>query len=119
MAEVGRATIPVAYPQRDLTPLAGVSLAPFFSGKTLTSRPPIHFLFASDRGLRDGDWKLVSFQSQPWELYNLAEDRTELHDLAARHPEIVARMSEQWHRMAAEELQAPAKERQPVARQAT
>jgi arylsulfatase A-like enzyme len=119
LAEVGRATIPVAYPQRDLTPLAGVSLAPFFSGKTLTSRPPIHFLFASDRGLRDGDWKLVSFQSQPWELYNLAEDRTELHDLAARHPEIVARMSEQWHRMAAEELQAPAKERQPVARQAT
>jgi len=46
-------------------------------------RPPIHLLFADDRGLRDGDWKLVSFRSEPWELYNIAEDRTELHDLAA------------------------------------
>ena len=47
---------------------------------------------AADRGLLDGDWKLVSFQSNPWELYNLAEDRTELHDLAAEKPEIRDRL---------------------------
>jgi arylsulfatase len=76
-------------------------------------------LFSSDRGLRDGDWKLVSFQSQPWELYNLARDRTELHDVAAQHPEIVASMVKKWHDMAANLLHATAKETAPVSEKRT
>jgi arylsulfatase len=114
LAEVAGADIPNSWPERELTPLAGVSLAPIFAGAELPSRPPIHLLFSTDRGLRDGDWKLVSFRSQPWELYNLAEDRTELRNLAAEHPEIVARMANQWHEMTAHVLQAPAKEQTPV-----
>ena len=84
LAELAGATVPDTWPGREPTPLAGVSLAPILAGKDMTTRPPIHLLFASDRGLRDGDWKLVSFRSQPWELYNIAKDRTELHDVAAR-----------------------------------
>jgi arylsulfatase len=119
LAEVAGAKIPESWPEREPTPLAGVSLAPIFAGGKLESRPPIHLLFGSDRGLRDGDWKLVSFRSQPWELYNLAEDRTELHNLAAEHPDIVARMVTQWHEMTAQVLQAPAREQTPVAAVAT
>lgn len=119
LAEVAGATLPESWPDRELTPLAGISLAPILAGRKIESRPPIHLLFGSDRGLRDGDWKLVSFRGQPWELYNLAEDRTELRNLAARHPEIVKRMADQWHEMTANVLQAPAKERAPVAGTAT
>ncbi|MBM3861828.1 MAG: arylsulfatase, partial [Verrucomicrobia bacterium] len=119
LAEIAGATIPDSWPGREPTPLAGISLAPIFAGLSLPARPPIHLLFAGDRGLRDGDWKLVSFQSQPWELYNLAQDRAELHNLAAQHPDIVARMRQQWHEMAANVLQAPAKECAPVATTAT
>ena len=115
LAEVGGATIPAIWPGRDLTPLAGISLAPLFEGKEIKDRPPIHFLFARDRGLRDGDWKLVSFQSDPWELYNLAKDRTELHNVAAQRPDIVNRMVKQWTDTAKDVLQAPAKEYAPVA----
>ena len=111
--------VPDTFPGREPTPLAGVSLAPILAGKDLPDRPPIHLLFATDRGLRDGDWKLASFRSQPWELYNIANDRTELHDLAAQHPEIVERMSREWHRMAEDVLMAPARECQPVAETAT
>jgi len=119
LAEISAATVPDTFPGRELAPLAGVSLAPVLRGQVLESRPPIHLLYHTDRGLRDGDWKLVSFQSQPWELYNLAEDRTELHDVAAAHPEILERMVRQWHDMAASVLHAPAKEREPVAETAT
>jgi arylsulfatase len=119
LAEVAGATVPESYPGRTPTPLAGVSLAPILAGKEAAPRPPIHLLYGTDRGLRDGDWKLVSFQSQPWELYNLAEDRTELHDLAGKHRAILARMVKQWHEMAAEVLHAPAKERAPVTETAT
>lgn len=115
LAEVCDATIPSSWPGRDPSPLAGISLAPVFAGKEITHRPPIHLLFSNDRGLRDGDWKLVSFQGDPWELYNIAEDRTELRDVAARHPEVVARMAKQWHDMADNVLQAPPPLKKPVA----
>jgi len=118
LAEVARAKVPASFPGRELSPLAGVSLAPLLAGREIASRPPIHLLFARDRGLRDGDWKLVSFQSGPWELYNLAADRAELHNVAAQHPDIVRRMAEQWHEMTANVLKAPAGQRAPVAEKA-
>lgn len=114
LAEIGEAKIPATWPGRTPTPLAGISLKPILDGKTVSSRPPIHLLFNTDRGLRDGDWKLVSFQSQPWELYNIANDRTELHNVAQEHPEMVERMSKQWHQMSAEVLHATTKECSPV-----
>jgi hypothetical protein len=113
-AELAGAKPPESFPGRELTPLAGTSLAPIIAGGGLKARPPIHLLFSSDRGLRDGDWKLVSFQSEPWELYNLRTDRTELHDVAAQHPDIVQRMVKQWHDMAEHVLMASPKERAPV-----
>ncbi len=114
LAEIAGAPVPETFPGRTPTPLAGVSLAPILAGKPLASRPPIHLLFASDRGLRDGDWKLVSFQSGPWELYQVAQDRTELHDLAAQQPERLHRMVAQWHEMTANVLHGNERERAPL-----
>jgi len=116
LAELGQAELPSQWPGRELKPISGVSLAPVLRGETLPPRPPIHLLFGSDRGLRDGDWKLVSFRSNMWELYNLADDRTERHNVAAEHPEIVERMSKQWYDMAEHVLEAPVKSRTPVAK---
>lgn len=114
LAELADADIPETWPGREPTPLAGISLKPIFDGETMSSRPAIHLLHDKDRGLRDGDWKLVSFRSKAWELYNMAEDRTELNNLATEHPEIVQRMAKEWHRMAKDVLMAPESERTPV-----
>ena len=119
LAEISGTRRPDAWPGREPAPLAGVSLLPLLTGRELERRPPIHFLFGTDRGLRDGDWKLVSFRSEPWELYNIAADRTEMHDVAAEHPEIVARMAEQWTEMARDLLRCPAREYADVAPTAT
>lgn len=119
LAEAAGATSPDTYPGRQPTPLAGVSLAPILAGKEADTRPPIHLMFSTDRGLRDGDWKLVSFQSQPWELYNIKEDRTELHNLADKHPDIVTSMEKLWHQIAKNDLRAIPKEQVPVAKTAT
>lgn len=43
-------------------------------------------------GVRMGDWKLVVIQGTP-HLYDLASDIHEDHDVAAQHPDIVARMT--------------------------
>ena len=115
LAELADVKPPHNWPGRKPSPLAGISLVPILRGETLEDRPPIHLLFNLDRGLRDGDWKLVSFQSRPWELYNIAQDRTELNNLASKYPERVDAMAKQWHEMAANELMAPKKEQAPVA----
>ena len=79
----------VAYPKtfegRAVTSVAGVSLLPALSGKSL-DRDTLFWEHTGHRAVRAGDWKLVSVYeaatdcSGPWELYNLATDRTELHD---------------------------------------
>ena len=107
LAEICEAPVPKKWAGRELRQISGVSLAPIFKTGKRERRPPIHLLFNEDRGLRDGDWKLVSFKSQPWELYNLADDRTELTDLATQHPERVQAMAAVWHKMARDILHAP------------
>ena len=45
-----------------------------------------------NRAIRVGDWKLVAAgKDGPWELYDLAKDRTETHDLAKEFPKKVER----------------------------
>ena len=76
-----------AYPQSAAgapTPaLDGQSLLPVFRGET---RPEPALLIAGFterfRMVRMGDWKLVRVNAQQWELYNLADDPTELEDRA-------------------------------------
>jgi arylsulfatase A-like enzyme len=114
VAEVTDSPIPASWPGREPTPLAGVSFAPLLAGQSLGVRPPIHLLYTTDRGLRDGDWKLVSFKSQAWELYNLAVDRAETHNLIAEQPAIAARMIQYWTDTTRDVLFAPSREYEPV-----
>lgn len=78
-----------------LHPLEGRSLTPAFSGKKI-ERDAIYWEHEGNRAIRVGDWKLVAKEDQPWELYDLAADRTEQHDLAATQPERVQRLAAKW-----------------------
>lgn len=53
----------------------------------------LYFSFRTHAALRMGDWKIVREKpSQPWQLFNLRDDVGEAHNLAAGHPERLARM---------------------------
>ncbi|WZU47884.1 arylsulfatase [Stieleria varia] len=113
-ADVAGATIPSEFADRELRPVSGVSLKPLLQGGDVTRSQPIHLLFASDRGLRDGDWKAVSYRSSPWELYHIATDRTELNNVAAQNPERLQSMVQQWTTMAENVLHANKQTTKPV-----
>lgn len=104
LADLTGSPIPAKHPERDLRPVSGISLRPILEGQKLERKEPLHFEFASDYALRQGDWKIVSFKSQDWELYHLSEDRTELHDLAAKHPERLEQMVTKWQEMSRDVL---------------
>ncbi|MHC4994114.1 MAG: arylsulfatase [Planctomycetota bacterium] len=114
LVEICDAPIPTSWPGRELRPVSGVSLTNIFNGQPLGARPPIHLQFGADRALRDGPWKAVSFRAGAWELYRMDRDRTELHDLAAEHPERLASMVATWTEMAQSVLHAPQKVFTPV-----
>jgi arylsulfatase len=93
---VSGAKYPAEYENNKIKPLEGVSLVPAFAGKALGARA-IFWEHEANRAVREGAWKLVAKgRNSPWELYNLAEDRTELRDLSASKPELVARLAALW-----------------------
>ena len=57
---------------------------------------PLFFEHDGSRGVRDGNWKLVSTVGDAWELYNLASDPTEMKNLAGVQPERVRDLAAQW-----------------------
>lgn len=99
LADLSGAEIPRSHPERELRPVSGISLRPILEGGELERKEPIHLQFSNDYGLRDGDWKLVSFKGQEWELYHMAEDRTEWVNLATTEPERLAQMIGKWKDM--------------------
>jgi arylsulfatase len=84
-------------------PLRGKSLVPVFSQDLKSNRETIWFLHEGNRALRAGDWKIVAAgDSAPWELYNVAHDRSESHNLAQQNPAKLRELVDQWTRETAE-----------------
>lgn len=59
------------------------------------------------RGLYDRHWKIVTlhapgtpYSDAEWQLYDLEHDPTELHDVAAEHPEVVRNLARRWRETA-------------------
>ncbi|MCH2065090.1 MAG: arylsulfatase [Roseibacillus sp.] len=100
--ELGKASYPKKVGSRTIDPLQGKSLAPIFQGKQREGHPTLYQHFGTDRALRQGDWKVVAAKGGRWELYNMAEDRTELNDLRKKQPERATRMIAEWFRIARE-----------------
>jgi len=83
-----------------VTPKQGISLAPVFRGEKWDGHDFLFWEHEGNKAVRWGDWKLVSRDRGKWELYNMKQDRTELHDLIAEKPDIAERMIAEWERWA-------------------
>jgi arylsulfatase A-like enzyme len=94
--------------------LDGVPLAPTLLGRQTASRDkPLFFRRPPDRdsfygvadlpdlAVRQANWKLLcEYDGTSAELYDLANDRGEQHNLAPKHPDVVSRLTElvvAWH----------------------
>ncbi len=115
LVELAGAEYPEEFAGRAITPVQGRSLVPIFQGEQRIGHEWLYFQFSDNRALRRGDWKIVSARGGPWELYDLAADRTELNDLADQHPDKVQELAQQWHHVAAEIDQLQPRRRKPVA----
>ena len=86
-------------------PTPGRSLRPTFAVDLDALHEELWWLHEGHRALRKGSWKLVAAKGDPWELYNLSEDRTETRNLADIHPDRVEDLQKRWQAMAASFLE--------------
>lgn len=91
------------YHGKPVVPLRGKSLLAFLRGDASAVRGPdetIGWELGGRKALRKGDWKIVyanpPWGSGNWELYNIAEDRSESRDLAATKPEKLKELLAAW-----------------------
>lgn len=95
--DLAGAEYPRNFRGHETTPVAGESLLPILRGAERPGHDVLYWEHLGARAIRQGDWKLVTVKpADPWELYDLSTDRTELHDLAARYPERVKEMERMW-----------------------
>lgn len=90
------ATYPESYRRHPVKPLRGMSLLPALSGKVSPRDAPMFWEYAGEKAMIDGEWKIVQSKGAQWELYQLANDPTELHNLADEQPAVLGRMKRQY-----------------------
>ncbi len=95
--DVGGATLPATFANKPVEPMEGRSLVPALANEPI-DREALYWEHEGHAAVRMEDWKLVRTGIQgAWELYNLAEDRTEQRDLAGEHPDRVGVLTAKWN----------------------
>jgi arylsulfatase A-like enzyme len=88
----------------------GINLLPFLSSRpTAVPHTSLYWRLGAMMAIRKGDWKLVKMHDRPFEgdpeelsdltgaqLYNLKADVAEQSDVAAKHPEKVRELEDEW-----------------------
>lgn len=97
--DISGAEYPTEFNGHAIRPVEGISLLPTLQlpDKTIDRDKPLFWYYARSRAVRDGKWKLVwDAKVKAWELYDMTEDRTEMHDLSDVHPELAKRLADDW-----------------------
>jgi arylsulfatase len=83
--------------------LEGRSLLPVLEGRTRDPHPRLAWEWSGNCAIREGNYKAVWDSLNPrrqWELFDVQADRTEMTDLAAKHPQILSRLTTEYARWA-------------------
>jgi len=103
LLEVAGASYPKTINGQEPPPMIGKSWVKMLAGEEESPRSGQDYLaweIFGNHAVRQGDWKLVwqykPYGTEQWELFNLAEDLAERHNLAAEQPEKVKTLLALW-----------------------
>jgi arylsulfatase A-like enzyme len=79
-----------------IQPMDGEDLLPLLEGRAWERDRPLFWEHEGNCAVRIGNFKLVCKFNQPWELYDMEKDRTELHDLSGRNKPLMQRLTREY-----------------------
>jgi arylsulfatase A-like enzyme len=84
------------------TQLEGRNIETMLRGSSMPADRTLCWEHEGNRAILQGTWKLVELAGSPngWELYDLAADRAEQHNLALEHPEVVETLTSAYNQWA-------------------
>ncbi|WP_121355226.1 arylsulfatase [Flavisolibacter nicotianae] len=94
--ELAGARYPSSYKGNAIKPMQGSSLVPAFRSVKATGHTVLFNEHFGARYVRYDGWKLVSRNREPWHLFRIDDDETELNDLAKQHPDVVQKLEKMW-----------------------
>ena len=106
LVDLAHGYYPEEYKGNTVKPMMGQSLVPLLTGEQTKWDRTLFWEHEGNRAVRKGNWKLVSRYDNtqkaetPWELYDMATDRSEMHDLSGEKPEMLEEMIRLYHEMA-------------------
>ncbi len=101
LVEVSGAEYPAIYNGNAILEMEGKSLVGAIRKNEGFVRDEYYVEHIGNRGMIDDSrWKIAKFGKQPWQLYDLQEDRTETVDLSGQMPEKTKELSDKWERWA-------------------
>lgn len=100
--DASSATYPQIYHQGNTVfPMVGSSLLPTVADPEKSIHEYLFGEHFDNRYVRHGRWKAVKDEkSDTWELYDMEKDRTERHDLALQHPDVLEKLIILWNEWA-------------------
>lgn len=100
--ELANAKYPKNYQGNVITPTLGKSMLPILLRESDEATQEVYFWeHYGKAALVNNNWKLVKLEKDsPWELYDLAKDKTEIHNVAEKNPEVVQKLAVQWDLLA-------------------
>lgn len=115
-AEIGGTKMP--------TPIDGISMLPTLLGQPQKGHECLYWEFQTKDGwaqaVRVGDWKAIRFGlKEPLELYDLKNDIAESNNVAAQHPDIVARVEKYLETARVESSLWPSRDRKKARKEST
>ena len=91
---------PMNFQGRSLPKVDGKSLKGLLNGVDHSLHPePICIEHEGNKMVREGNWKLVAFNDEPWELYDIRLDFSESINLIQKQPQVAKRLQiayEEW-----------------------
>ncbi len=74
----------------------GESLMPLMDGRDWSRERPLFWEHEGNAAIRIGNYKLVRKFNQPWELYDMEADRTELNNLMGRNDPLTQKLTREY-----------------------
>ena len=94
--DISNSKYPKTFKENEIPPIEGHSFLNIFKTEKWKRPAPLFWEHEGNRAMRQNEWKLVSEVGSGWELYNMSEDRTELHNLAHTEKDRVKMMIKKY-----------------------